>query len=65
MELGKVDFTHEREWRAKGDFHLKGIGFYVIVRNREEEKKIKEKISEEAKEHIIGYLQFDHLSDLL
>ncbi len=32
FEYGFVDFTHEREWRAPGDFFsLRGISFSVIV----------------------------------
>lgn len=37
FDYGNVDFTHEREWRVKGDLELRG--FYVIVPDKDCEKK--------------------------
>lgn len=65
LDYGKVDFTHEREWRAKGDFSLKGIGFYVIVPNKEEEHVVSKTLSEEARSHVLGFLHLNYLSDFL
>jgi len=61
---GKVDFTHEREWRLKDDLNLSEFGFYVIVPDREHEKKvlaIKSKIAP----NILGFLHMKYLNDLL
>lgn len=65
LEYGKIDFTHEREWRVKGDFGLYGTGFYVIVPDKSEEKRIRANLSEEAENHILGFLHLDYLRDLL
>jgi hypothetical protein len=61
----KVDFTHEREWRVKGDFGLKGFGVYVIVPNKEEELVVGAALSEEARNHVLGFLHLDYLRDFL
>ena len=41
-EHGKVDFTHEREWRASGDLDLKNLssGIYVIVWSATEAREL-------------------------
>lgn len=59
-----VDFTHEREWRIKGDLKLQGFGFYIIVPNRDYERQIKE-INPEFLKKIIGFLHMEYLNDLL
>lgn len=65
FDHGNVDFTHEREWRLVGDLSLSGFGFYVIVPNREHEKKILEIDSPAVKTKIIGFLHMTYLNDLL
>jgi hypothetical protein len=64
FNFGDVDFTHEREWRMKGDLKLQGFGFYVIVPNREYEKRVLE-INPKCVKSIIGFLHMDYLNDLL
>ncbi len=64
FDLGTVDFTHEREWRVKGDLRLHSFGFYVIVPNRDCERKVEE-IDSAAVKKIIGFLHMDYLNDLL
>jgi len=65
FEFGKVDFTHEREWRALGDFNLERIpGLYVMVWSAAEAREIqalKTKISEQ----IRGVLPMEQLTQLL
>ncbi|MFZ2751977.1 MAG: hypothetical protein WAZ48_00880 [Lysobacteraceae bacterium] len=65
LDYGKVDFTHEREWRVKGDFSLDQIGFYVVVPNKEEENLVAATFSSKAKNHVLGFLHLDYLSDFL
>jgi len=65
LDYGTVDFSHEREWRSKGDFALSGIGFYVIVPNKEQESIVSASMSAEAKNHSLGFLHMDYLTDLL
>jgi len=65
FEYGGIDFSHEREWRTEGDFKLVDIGFYVIVPDRSEEDLVRERIPEEAKRHILGFLHMDILSQFL
>jgi hypothetical protein len=65
FELGTVDFSHEREWRAEGDFSLDGIGFYVIVPDREQEDFVREQLHEEAERHTLGFLHMNIISQFL
>lgn len=65
LEYGEVDFTHEREWRAKGNFSLNYINFYVLVPNKHAENQIKSTLSEDAERHILGFLHLDYLADFL
>ena len=62
FEHGKVDFTFEREWRAKGDFDLRKVpGFYVINWNPKETEKLKKIIHKDIKDKVRGYLPMEHL----
>ena len=60
-----VDFSHEREWRAKGDFVLTGIGFYVIVPDVLDERAIRTGLSEIALQHICGFLHMNTLNQFI
>jgi len=64
FDMGDVDFTHEREWRIKGNLSLGRFGFYVIVPKKEYEKKIKNDDSI-SMENIIGFLHMEYLNDLM
>jgi len=65
FEFGTVDFSHEREWRSEGNFSLDGIGFYVIVPDKEQEDSVREQIHETADSHILGFLHINILSQFL
>lgn len=65
FEYGKTDFSHEREWRSKGNFSLDGIGFYVIVPEREQENEIRHVLMDVAERHIHGFLHMDILKEFL
>jgi hypothetical protein len=64
-EYGKVDFSHEREWRINGDFSLDGIGFYVIVPDGAEEEQIHATLHETALRHILGFLHMNSLREFI
>lgn len=65
FEYDKTDFSHEREWRSKGNFSLDGIGFYVIVPDREQENEIRSILKKEADRHILGFLHMDILTEFI
>jgi hypothetical protein len=65
FEFGAVDFSHEREWRSEGDFNLVGIGFYIIVPDREQEDLVRTQLPEVAESHVLGFLHMDILSQFL
>lgn len=65
FELGTVDLSHEREWRSEGNFSLDGIGFYVIVPDKEQEDYVREQLHEKAKHHILGFLHMNIISQFL
>jgi hypothetical protein len=65
FEYGKTDFSHEREWRSKGDFNLDDIGFYVIVPDFEQESEIRQKLTEIPLKNILGFLHMDILREFI
>ena len=65
FEPEEVDFSHEREWRAEGDFSLDDIGFYVIVPDKEQEDYIRSGLHEIAERHIHGFLHMNILNQFL
>ncbi len=64
FEYGNVDFTHEREWRCKGDVDITGIGIYIIVPTWEAEIRLQAGEMHNALK-ITGYLHMDHLNELM
>jgi hypothetical protein len=62
---GEIDFTHEREWRSKGDFDMNRCSVYVIVPDREHESQIRLIDSQFIKNNIIGYLHMNLINDIL
>lgn len=65
FEHGEVDFTHEREWRVPGDFHLNGFGFYVIVGELACENRIQQEVSQEGLHGVLGFIHLNTLVDFL
>jgi hypothetical protein len=65
FEYDNFDFSHEREWRIRGDFSLDGIGFYVIVPDFESEQLIRQNLHDIASSHILGFLHMNVLNDLI
>ena len=61
-EHGKVDFTHEREWRAPGDLDLKNLssGIYVIVWSATEAREIA-KFSTPVAGKILWIIPMEHM----
>ena len=61
---GKVDFTHEREWRCKGDLDISKVGIYVIVPGKEHEDRVRSNNLIKYN-NVIGYLHMDYIVDIL
>lgn len=49
-----IDWTHEREWRVKGDFEFELPQAYVLLRNSKEYKEFVDKADEEIIKNIAG-----------
>ncbi|HEY0973727.1 MAG TPA: hypothetical protein VGE57_04485 [Solimonas sp.] len=65
FEHGKVDFTHEREWRAPGDFDLSRVpGLYVIVWSATEAAEVMA-MNGPLQKLIRGVLPMQHLTQFL
>lgn len=65
-EHGSVDWTHEREWRAKGDFDLTSTkGIYIICWHSNEVDTIKESMCDGVAEKARGFLPMLHLNQML
>ena len=66
FEYGAVDFSHEREWRSRGDFVLKGdFGFYVVVESPKCEVQIRASVPADALKPVIGFIHMSTLGDFL
>ena len=67
FEHGKVDWTHEREWRCPNDIDLTKVGVYVIVWSNEEAREVAKLKTplKSPKNSILGVLPMEHLSDML
>jgi len=65
FEHGKVDFTHEREWRAPMGLSLTGFGFYVIVGDRSCENGIRHEVPPERLQAVLGFIHLTTLVDFL
>lgn len=64
-EHGCVDWTHEREWRAPGDFDLSRLlGLYVILWNPSEAQEIWD-LECPLKNLIRGILPMEHLNMMM
>ena len=59
-----IDFTHEREWRCKGDFDLTGSGIYVIVPDKDTEVRLRHSQKHDSV-NVTGFLHMNYLNDLL
>ena len=63
---GLVDWTHEREWRVKGDFDItKSIGIYIVCWHSNEIEKIKEAMNEKVAAKVRGFLPMLDLNQML
>ena len=64
-EHGRVDFTHEREWRVQDDLDLKTMfGLYVIVWSAAEAKELTE-LQTPLDDKIRGILPMEHITEML
>ena len=61
---GRVDWTHEREWRCPNDADLAKIGFYVIVWSADEASQVAQ-LNTPLKNNILGVLPMEHLNEML
>jgi len=64
LEHGIVDWTHEREWRCKGDLSMGGFGVYAIVPDQESEKRVRDKVDVSV-DWILGFLHLEYIDDIL
>lgn len=65
FEHGKVDWTHEREWRVPGDLDLSVVpGYYVIVWSPNDMGKI-QALDHPTKKLVRGVLSMEHLHKFL
>lgn len=65
FEYGTVDWTHEREWRVRGDLDLRKVpGVYVIVWSAEEAKEVAA-FDTPVQRQILGILPMEHLMEML
>ena len=65
FDHGSVDFTHEREWRCKGDFDISNIPIYVIVPRKKHEDSIKGIEKPLGAKNIKGFLHMETIIDIL
>lgn len=66
FEQGKVDWTHEREWRSRGDFDLSKVkGIYIICFDPSEVSKLENIANNKLKGKIRGFLPMKHLNQML
>jgi hypothetical protein len=64
-EFGEVDFTHEREWRVRGDFELTKVpGLYVLVWSAEEALELNQ-FRSPLEKLIRGILPMEHITTML
>lgn len=59
-----TDWTHEREWRCKGNFLLGGYSVYIIVPDQEAEQRIRTKVGVDT-DWILGFLHLKYIDDIL
>lgn len=65
-EYGSVDWTHEREWRKKGNFDLTQMtGIYIICWHSNEIEGIKKSMSKKVAKKVRGFLPMLHLNMML
>lgn len=64
LDHDKVDWTHEREWRCKGDLSITDYSVYAIVPNREAEERIRFRLGG-SMSWIIGFLHMEYINDIL
>lgn len=65
FEHGLVDFTHEREWRVRGDLQLAKLpGMYLLVWSASEASEVAA-MNFEVKALVRGILPMEHLTQLL
>jgi len=65
FEHGHVDYTHEREWRLRGDLDLKTVrGMFVIVWSAEEARDLA-KFSNPLTTKIRGILPIEYITMML
>ena len=64
FEYGTVDFSHEREWRAPGQFSLYGVPFYVLVRTPSCERTVRASLAS-APDGLLGFVHMQYLGDFL
>jgi hypothetical protein len=62
-EHGRVDFTHEREWRAPGDLDLKTLssGIYVIVWSATEARELANFSSPLVAGRVLWIIPMEHM----
>lgn len=54
-----IDWTHEREWRVKGDFHFELEETYVILTDKKVYKKFIEKVDSDILSQIAGIVTLE------
>lgn len=65
FEIGRCDFTWEREWRILGDVELKRLrGIYILVDTSTEADAIR-KMASPAQKSIRGIFVMEHLHQML
>jgi hypothetical protein len=65
FEHGRVDFTHEREWRVPGDLDLRQVGgLYAIVWSAWEAKQLLE-LTTPVNDQIRAFLPMEEITGML
>lgn len=64
LEHGTIDWTHEREWRCKGDLAMGGFGVYAIVPDQAAEHRVRQKAGASV-DWILGFLHLEYIDDIL
>lgn len=64
LNHGVVDWTHEREWRCRGDLILGEFGVYAIVPDQPAEQRIRDSVGDSVN-WILGFLHLEHIDDIL
>tara|TARA_B110001469_G_scaffold47180_1_gene46145 strand:+ start:222 stop:779 length:558 start_codon:yes stop_codon:yes gene_type:complete len=64
-DLGSIDWTHEREWRALDRLNFSDHPFYIIVPNSETEHRIRATVGNEGLKNAVGFLHLNYLLDIL